>query len=147
MRIILSTFLSKTGLTHRTQSYLSGAVKSPWYMLSILLYLCLNIAIHIAKKVSITSILLLLSIMIIAASSLYIQPLLILLLPQNIYELFTIHLRKCGIILLLMLAPLLLLSQGSQAILVTYGLVAMLVSFTTSCLTLTYIELQVSKRT
>lgn len=123
------------------QSYLSGAVISPWYMLSILLYLCLNIAIHIAKKVSITSILLLLSILIITASSLYTQPLFILLLPQNIYELFTIYLRKRkrGIILLLMLAPLLVLSQGPQAILVTYGFLAML-SFLYYLLLNTYIH-------
>lgn len=121
------------------QSYLSGTVISPWYILAILLYLCLNIAIHIVKKVSITSILLLLSMLVIVVSSLYTQPLFILLLPQNIYELFTIYLRKHGIILLLMLAPLLVLSQGSQAILVTYGLVAML-SFIYYLLLNTYIH-------
>lgn len=120
------------------QSYLSGAAISPWYMLSILLYLCLNIFIHIVKKVSITSIVLLLSMLLIAASSSYTQPLFILLLPLNIYELFTIYLRRRGIILFLMLAPLVLLSQGSQAILVTYGLVTML-SFLYYLLLNTYI--------
>lgn len=108
------------------QSYVAAGSISPWYMLSILLYLCLNISIHIAKKVSITTIVLLLSMLVTAASSSYIQPLLLLLLPLNIYELFTIYLRKRGIILFLMLVPLLLLSQESQDILVTYGLVAML---------------------
>lgn len=108
------------------QSYAAVGSISPWYMLSILLYLCLNISIHIAKKVRITTIVLLLSMLVTAASSSYIQPLLLLLLPLNIFELFTIYLRKRGIILLLMLVPLLLLSQEYQAIMVTYGLVAML---------------------
>lgn len=121
------------------QSYLSGAAISPWYILSILLYLSLNIAIHIVKKASITSIVLLLSMLVIAVSSSYTQPLFILLLPLNIYELFTIYLRTRGIILFLMLAPLLLLSQGDQAILVTYGLVAML-SFLYCLLLHTYIS-------
>lgn len=121
------------------QSYVAVGSISPWYMLSILLYLCLNISIHIAKKVSITTIVLLLSMLVTAASSSYIQPLLLLLLPLNIYELFTIYLRKRGIILFLMLVPLLLLSQESQAILVTYGLVAML-SFLYYLLLNTYIS-------
>src|SRR5690606_36387717 len=67
-----------------------------------------------------------LSMLVISASSSYTQALFILLLPLNVYELFTMYLRKRGIILLLMLAPLLLLSQGSQSILVEYGLVALL---------------------
>ncbi|WP_054022917.1 histidine kinase [Bacillus sp. FJAT-28004] len=121
------------------QSYVSVGSISPWYMLFILLYLCLNISIHIAKKVSITTIVLLLSMLVIAASSSYIQPLFLLLLPLNIYELFTIYLRKRGIILFLMLVPLLLLSQESQAISVTYGLVAML-SFLYYLLLNTYIS-------
>ncbi|MGO4699456.1 sensor histidine kinase [Paenibacillus sp. 2TAB26] len=121
------------------QSYVSIGSISPWYMLSILLYLCLNISIYIAKKVSITTIVLLLSMMVIAASSSYIQPLFLLLFPLNIYELFTIYLRKSGIILLLMLVPLLLLSQESQATLVTYALVAML-SFLYSLLLNNYIS-------
>lgn len=108
------------------QSYVSVGSISPWYILYILIYLCLNISIHITKKVSITTIVLLLSLLVTAVSSTYIQPLLLLLLPLNIYELFTIYLRKRGIILLLMMVPLLLLSPEPQAILVTYGLVAML---------------------
>lgn len=121
------------------QSYVAVGSISPWYMLSILLYLCLNISIHIAKKVSITTVVLLLSMFVAAASSSYIQPLLLLLLPMNIYELFTIYLRNRGIILFLMLVPLLLLSQESQAILVTYGLVALL-SFLYNLLLNTYIS-------
>ncbi|MEO2202858.1 histidine kinase [Paenibacillus pabuli] len=108
------------------QSYVSVGSISPWYILYILIYLCLNISIHITKKVSITTIVLLLSLLVTAVSSTYIQPLLLLLLPLNIYELFTIYLRKRGIILLLMMVPLLLLSPEPQTILVTYGLVAML---------------------
>ncbi len=108
------------------QSYVFVGSISPWYILYILIYLCLNISIHITKKVSITTIVLLLSLVVTAVSSTYIQPLLLLLLPLNIYELFTIYLRKRGIILLLMMVPLLLLSPEPQAILVTYGLVAML---------------------
>jgi len=108
------------------QSYVSVGSISPWYILYILIYLCLNISIHITKKVSITTIVLLLSLLVTAVSSTYIQPLLLLLLPLNIYELFTIYLRKRRIILFLMVVPLLLLSPEPQAILVTYGLVAML---------------------
>jgi signal transduction histidine kinase len=121
------------------QSYLSGAVITPWYMLSILIYLCLSISIHIVKKARITWIVLLMSMLVIAASSFYIEPLFILLLPLIIYELFTIYLRKHGIILLLMLVPLLLLAQGSQAILVIYGLIAGL-SFLYCLLLNTYIN-------
>ncbi|MDQ6422248.1 histidine kinase [Paenibacillus sp. LHD-117] len=121
------------------QSYLSGGSISPWYMLSILLYLCLNISIHIVKKVSITSTVLLLSVLVAAASSSYIQPLFMLLLPLNLYELFSIYLRKRGIILFLMLIPLLPLSYESQTILFTYGLVAML-SFLYYLLLNTYIS-------
>jgi signal transduction histidine kinase len=121
------------------QSYAAVGSISPWYMLSILIYLCLNISIHIAKKVSITTIVLLLSILVTIASSLYIQPLFLLLFPLNIYELFTIYLRKRGIILFLMLVPLVFLSQESQAILVTYGLIAVL-SFLYYLLLNTYIS-------
>lgn len=124
------------------QFYLSEAAVSPWYILSILLYLCLNIAIHIMKKISITSIVLLLSMLVIAGSSSYIQPLFILLLPMNLYELVSIYLRKPGIILSLMLAPLLLLSQGShwsQDLSLTYALVALL-SFLFFLLLNTYIS-------
>ncbi|MGV2966962.1 sensor histidine kinase [Paenibacillus sp. AGC30] len=121
------------------QSYVSVGSISPWYMLYILLYLCLNISIHITKKGSVTTIVLLLSMLVTAMSSSYIQPLLLLLLPLNIYELFTIYLRKRGIILFLMMVPLLLLSQEFQAILVTYGLVAML-SFLFYLLLNTYIN-------
>lgn len=121
------------------QSYVAVGSISPWYMLSILIYLCLNISIHIAKKVSITTIVLLLSMLVTIASSSYIQPLFLLLFPLNIYELFTIYLRKRGIILFLMLVPLLLLSQESQAVLVTYGLVAIL-SFLYYFLLNTYIS-------
>lgn len=121
------------------QSYVSVGSISPWYMLYILLYLCLNISIHITKKGSVTTIVLLLSMLVTAMSSSYIQPLLLLLLPLNIYELFTIYLRKRRIILFLMMVPLLLLSQEFQAILVTYGLVAML-SFLYYLLLNTYIN-------
>ncbi|WP_169089012.1 sensor histidine kinase [Paenibacillus sp. PL91] len=121
------------------QSYVAVGSISPWYMLSILIYLCLNISIHIAKKVSITTLVLLLSMLVTIASSSYIQPLFLLLFPLNIYELFTIYLRKRGIILFLMLVPLLLLSQESQAVLVTYGLVAIL-SFLYYFLLNTYIS-------
>ncbi|CAM4488596.1 hypothetical protein FHS16_005189 [Paenibacillus endophyticus] len=121
------------------QSYESVDLISTWYMLSILIYLCLNISIHIVKKASSKSIVLLLAMLAIAVSSSYIHPLFMLLLPLNIYELFAIYLRKHGLIVLLMLAPLVLISQYAQSILVTYGLVALL-SFLYNLLLHTYIS-------
>src|SRR5690606_33861257 len=76
---------------------LSESPLSPWYMLSVLLYLCVNISTHIAKLEAMKPLFLLLSIAIIAVAAYHLHPLVLLLLPLSIYELVTCYTGKYAV--------------------------------------------------
>ena len=104
-------------------SQLSEPTLSPWYLLSILLYLCVSTLIYLVRPERFKQLAAALSIALIVAVAVYIQPLFILLLPAHIYELVSSCTKRNGIALLLMIAPMLLLPPDSLPI---YGLVALL---------------------
>ncbi|QPA31148.1 sensor histidine kinase [Thermaerobacillus caldiproteolyticus] len=91
-----------------------------WFVLSSLLYLCINITIYIVKKDAARRLTILLSIVFILISNFYIYPLFILLLPINLYELASYYIHKKWMLFLLLLIPILFIEEDVYLI---YGLV------------------------
>ncbi|GGD76033.1 sensor histidine kinase [Paenibacillus nasutitermitis] len=106
-------------------SYVSQTAITPWYTLSILLYLSLNVAAYIWRQKGMKPLLAALSIVLLIASSSYVHPLLILLIPVNIYELVSHYFKNYGVVLILMLIPLAFLPHE---LFIMYGFVALLSS-------------------
>lgn len=102
---------------------MSESALSPWYMLSVLLYLCANLSVHIAKLERMKPMFLLVSIALIIVSAYHLHPLLWLLLPMNLYELVMCYTRKYAVAVLPMLAPMVLLPDD---MLMQYGLIAVI---------------------
>ncbi|ETT69288.1 histidine kinase dimerization and phosphoacceptor region [Paenibacillus sp. FSL H8-457] len=95
-----------------SQSYASDLAMTPWYILVILLYLSVNVSVYIFKSRSIQPYLMLLAVLVVAASSFYIHPLLFMLLPVNLYELLSLYVRRSWMILIPLLVPALIVPQG-----------------------------------
>jgi len=95
-----------------SQSYASDLAITPWYILVVLLYLSVNVSVYIFKSRSIQPYLMLLAILVVAASSFYIHPLLLILLPVNLYELLSLYVRRSWMILIPLLVPALIVPQG-----------------------------------
>lgn len=83
-----------------SQSYASNLAMTPWYILVVLLYLSVNVSVYIFKSRSIQPYLMLLAVLVVAASSFYIHPLLFMLLPVNLYELASLYVRRSWMILI-----------------------------------------------
>ncbi|MFX3631708.1 MAG: sensor histidine kinase [Candidatus Pristimantibacillus sp.] len=115
-------------------SYTSETAITPWYMLSILLYISVNISFYILKKNGVKALLITLYTMLIIMAALYVNPLLIVLIPVNIYEWVTLYVKNNGVALLLMLTPMAFLPHD---ILLIYGFVAVL-SFVYCKMLMTY---------
>ncbi|MCM3261257.1 histidine kinase [Paenibacillus lautus] len=95
-----------------SQSYASDLAITPWYILVVLLYLSVNVSVYIFKSRSIQPYLMLLAILVAMASSFYIHPLLLILLPVNLYELLSLYVRRSWMILIPLLVPALIVPQG-----------------------------------
>lgn len=93
------------------QSYASGHGITPWYILAVLLYLSVNVSVYIFKNRNIQPYLMLLAVLVVAASSLYIHPLLFMLLPVNLYELLSLYVRRSWMILIPLLVPAFIVPQ------------------------------------
>lgn len=93
------------------QSYASGHGITPWYILVVLLYLSVNVSVYIFKNRNIQPYLMLLAVLVVAASSLYIHPLLFMLLPVNLYELLSLYVRRTWMILIPLLVPAFIVPQ------------------------------------
>ncbi|MCQ6559237.1 sensor histidine kinase [Paenibacillus mendelii] len=103
-------------------TYVSAAEITPWYTLSVLLYLCLNIAVYILKA-NVMPLISALTVALIATVFVYVHPLLILLLPVSLYELVSYYSKRSVIVFLLMLAPCTFLPHD---LLIEYGFIALL---------------------
>lgn len=104
-------------------SYASATVITPWYMLATLLYISVSLSFYILKKNGLKALLSALCILLIIGSSLYVYPLLIVLLPVHIYELVSLYVKNNRVSLLLMLIPMAFLPHD---ILLIYGFIAVL---------------------
>ncbi|UQD51465.1 sensor histidine kinase [Bacillus methanolicus] len=93
-----------------------------WFVFSSLIYFCINMVIYIFKKDAVKKGAVLLSIGLILISSFYIYPLFILLLPTNLYEFATGHIRKKWMLFLLLLFPIVFVQEDLYPV---YGLVAL----------------------
>jgi len=92
-----------------------------WFVFSSLVYFCINMVIYIVKKDTVKKGAVLLSICLILTASFYIYPLFILLLPINLYEFASGHIRKKWMLFLLLLLPIFFVPEDVYPI---YGLVA-----------------------
>ncbi len=115
-KIILLAFLAANYIQ-------SDITKLPWMVFSLLLYLCVNIAIYIVKKDELKKVVILLSIMTIIVAYDYVQPLFILLLPLSLCEVGSNFLQKKWQLFLFVLAPVLLIRENFELM---YALVAAL---------------------
>lgn len=91
-----------------TASLLAHSAVSPWHILAFLLYLAVNITIPTLKAAKPKWLLILLS-MIVVVSAYRSEPLFLLLLPINIYELTSAFSQKMMLAIVGMLLPILLL--------------------------------------
>ncbi|UVI33768.1 sensor histidine kinase [Paenibacillus spongiae] len=103
-------------------SYISTTAITPWFTLSVLLYLCLNISVYIFKDAAVPLLSGLSGALIISAS-LYVHPLLILLVPVNLFEFGSYYSKSSVIVFLFMLIPWPFLPQD---MLIEYGYAASL---------------------
>ena len=92
--------------------YLTPALDSSWHVFFYLLYICLNVAEGIFKKVSFKLILALLSIIAIGVGASVLNPLFWVLLPPNLYEVATYRVHRSRIVGLLMLIPVIWIPQS-----------------------------------
>ncbi|MED4227210.1 sensor histidine kinase [Neobacillus cucumis] len=123
-KLIIILFLSISYI-HSETSHLT------WIILSILMYISLNITLYLVRLDKVKISIHLVSMILIYTSFREMNPLFLLLLPNNIYELFWSSFEKKWLLLLVGLLPLWLVPQN-QAL---YGLIALfcfVVNFMTS---------------
>lgn len=98
----------------------SDSNKLPWLIVFVLFYLCINLAIYLVQKKWMQNSLNLLSIIAILFSAFSLQPLIILLLPINIFELGHALFKHDSISVLVAFLPILVMEKERSLI---YGLV------------------------
>lgn len=105
-------------------SYFSELIMSPWYMLGVLLYFCANITIYIVRHDQLKPLFMLLSALILLVFAFFVEPLFLLLLPINLYEVAGAYFKNAkGISLFIAMIPAALLPEDR---ILLYGLVALL---------------------
>lgn len=102
-------------------SYFTARVTDPWLVLFFLIYLALNLTLHIVKKSRTKKVIILLIILYLIGCAIY-HPYFTLLLPFSCYELASFYTRKNGYLLIVILAPILIL-RDSMLILYTFAAV------------------------
>jgi signal transduction histidine kinase len=94
-----------------------------WIVLSILLFLCVNLPVYLVKRDQVKNSIHFLSIILTIALSFYVHPLFILLLPTNLWELGSPYIEQTGKLYIFALIPLLFIERSMYPI---YGLVSSL---------------------
>ncbi|GAE06986.1 hypothetical protein [Paenibacillus sp. JCM 10914] len=86
-KVVLSLFMI-------TLMTLESMALSPWYILVVLLFFCLNLSVFLLKNKLMKQGVLLLSLLLLLISSYLIDPLFMLLFPINVYEWMGYHTKK-----------------------------------------------------
>ena len=93
----------------------------PWIILTLLLYLSVNVLISIFKKDTYKNILTCVSIGVVMLFTWKIHPFFILFLPLNLYEIANYYIKKKWLIFFIMILPIIFIGEGIQ---MTYGLIS-----------------------
>lgn len=93
----------------------------PWIILTLLLYLSVNVLISIFKKDTYKNILTCVSIGVVMLFAWKIHPFFILFLPLNLYEIANYYIKKKWLIFFIMILPIIFIGEGIQ---MTYGLIS-----------------------
>ncbi|MGW5981563.1 sensor histidine kinase [Bacillus mycoides] len=93
----------------------------PWIILTLLLYLSVNVLISILKKDTYKNILTCVSIGVVMLFTWKIHPFFILFLPLNLYEITNYYIKKKWLIFFIMILPIIFIGEGIQ---MTYGLIS-----------------------
>lgn len=107
-------------------SYFTATEPDLWLVLFILIYLALNLILHIMKSSAIKQVMIMLIIIYLVSCSIYIQPYFALLLPLSSYELASFYTRSNGYLLCAIALPTLFLRS---TMLVVYSFVTLLSFF------------------
>jgi len=99
-------------------SYFTAAAADPWFVFYFLIYLALNLILHIVKK-SVTKQIIILGIIIYLVGCTVHYPYFALLLPFSINELSSFHPRKNGYLLIAVFLPILFL-RGEMMVLYAF---------------------------
>lgn len=103
--------------------YLSESIFTPWLILVALIYICVNITFYILQNDRVTIAIMALSAVLVIGSYFYIHPLLILLIPVNMYELITRLFKMNGVVFILVIFPAFFLTDGLW---IQYGFIAII---------------------
>ncbi|QWG85277.1 sensor histidine kinase [Bacillus mycoides] len=93
----------------------------PWIILTLLLYLSVNVLISIFKKDTYKNILTCVSIGVVMLFTWKVHPFFILFLPLNLYEIANYYIKKKWLIFFIMILPIIFIGEGIQ---MTYGLIS-----------------------
>ncbi|MGY1461486.1 sensor histidine kinase [Bacillus toyonensis] len=99
----------------------SNVTNLPWVILTLLLYLSINVLISIIKKDTYKKILTCLSISIVMLCTWKIHPFFILFLPLNVYEMTFHYIEKKWQLFIIMMIPIIIITD--ENIRMTYGLI------------------------
>ena len=93
----------------------------PWIILTLLIYLSINVMISILKKDTYNKVLICVSVGVIILFTWKIHPFFILFLPLNLYEIANYYIEKKWLIFFIMILPIIFIGEGIQ---MTYGLIS-----------------------
>jgi signal transduction histidine kinase len=107
-------------------SYFGTIEPTRWLVFYFLLYLALNLIVHILKDKRMKQGIILLIIIYLIGCAEYVHPYFVLLLPLSAYELASFYIRRQGILLLIVLLPMLFMQHEMLAL---YAFIAVLSFF------------------